>query len=78
MSTAPAPVEVPREQAAWKPIGHLVTCHDERLARCGAPLLGIVAFGEFEKCPECDDEPAAWFACMAQGCQCPCCPGDAA
>jgi len=39
----------------FRPIAHLAPARKDgsRAALCGAPLLGIRAFGEFQLCPEC-------------------------
>ena len=49
-----------------RPIGHYA--HDgegSRMALCGAPILGIEAFGDFTVCPRCaalrEAEYLAWL-----------------
>ena len=48
-----------RDSEPWKPVGHHVWRKGDRVAMCGAPVLGIKAFGDFTVCPRCAELRAA-------------------
>lgn len=48
----------------WRPIAHLANFKEERPTHglCGAPILGIPAFGDYEHCEECEEIDRRWRA----------------
>jgi len=47
------PVETVETNAPFRPIAHIGRRENRRRGLCGAEILGIRAFGEFDLCPAC-------------------------
>ena len=57
MKTLERPVERALEEDEPRlPVAHLSLDPDRRVAICGAPILGIVAFGPYVRCRPCLEE----------------------